>query len=71
MNQRETKESNLPKLRTWDGKSLAWLPEKTDHPLQGNVSPTKMLGIFFFHFFHDFCQDILILNNFSFNPFLF
>jgi len=35
MNKREQAESSLPKLRTWDSKTMAWLPEKTDHPLQG------------------------------------
>ena len=35
MNQRELQESTLPKLRTWDGKFMAWVPEKTDRPLQG------------------------------------
>lgn len=29
------KESTLPKSRTWDGRTLAWAPERTDHPLQG------------------------------------
>ncbi|ELU12240.1 hypothetical protein CAPTEDRAFT_19088 [Capitella teleta] len=29
----------LPMLRKWDGNELAWLPEKTDHPMQG--APTN------------------------------
>ena len=36
MNQRELRESTLPKLRNWDGKSTSFTPEKTDQPLQGN-----------------------------------
>ena len=36
MNQREIRESTLPKLREWDGKTTSFTPEKTDHPLQGN-----------------------------------
>lgn len=39
-NQRELTESNLPPLRTWDGKEMVWAPEKTDHPLQG--APTNV-----------------------------
>ena len=30
--------------RKWDGKRMAWLPEKTDHPLQGkdNCNSSRM-----------------------------
>jgi len=35
INKREVNESTLPSLRTWDSKQTAWVPERTDHPLQG------------------------------------
>jgi hypothetical protein len=34
-NNREQKESKLPPLRKWDGKVLAYVPEKSDFPIQG------------------------------------
>ena len=35
-NKRERSEDDkLPELRSWDGHSLAWLPEKSDHPMKG------------------------------------
>jgi len=39
-NKRERDENNrLPELRHWDSKKLAWVPEKTDYPIQG--APTN------------------------------
>ncbi|XP_028394069.1 uncharacterized protein C1orf158-like [Dendronephthya gigantea] len=38
-NNREQKESKLPALRKWDGKVLAYVPEKSDFPIQG--APTN------------------------------
>ncbi|XP_006812009.1 cilia- and flagella-associated protein 107-like isoform X2 [Saccoglossus kowalevskii] len=39
-NKRERDENNkLPALRHWDGNQLAWVPEKTDYPIQG--APTN------------------------------
>ncbi|KAI8500359.1 PREDICTED: uncharacterized protein C1orf158 homolog [Branchiostoma belcheri] len=35
-NKRELDEGTLPKLRSWDSHRLAWAPEKSDYPLQGN-----------------------------------
>jgi len=43
MNQRELRESTLPKLRQWDGKSTSFKPEKTDHPLQGSSTNYGLL----------------------------
>ncbi|XP_013404083.1 uncharacterized protein C1orf158 homolog [Lingula anatina] len=38
-NKRERPEWNkLPELRDWDGHKLAWAPEKTDYPLQGDAT---------------------------------
>lgn len=35
-NKRERDENNkLPELRQWNSHKLAWVPEKTDHPIQG------------------------------------
>ncbi len=35
-NMRERDEQNkLPELREWDSHRLAWLPEKSDHPIRG------------------------------------
>jgi len=35
-NKRERDEKNkLPELRHWDSHQLAWIPEKTDYPIQG------------------------------------
>lgn len=42
MNKREVRESTLPTLRQWDSKSSAWVPERTDYPLQG---PSTMFGL--------------------------
>eukprot|EP00794_Sanderia_malayensis_P014942 gene14942-16483_t len=38
-NGRQPTQSKLPALRSWDGRSLAWAPERSDHPLQ--ASPTN------------------------------
>jgi len=36
-NKRERDEANkLPDLRSWDSHRLAWLPEKSDYPIQGD-----------------------------------
>ena len=32
---KRTPEDRLPELRSWDGHHLAWLPERSDHPMQG------------------------------------
>lgn len=35
-NKRERDEKNkLPEMRHWDGHAMAWVPEKTDYPIQG------------------------------------
>lgn len=38
INQRDVKESKLPKLRKWDPKSSSFTPEKSDFPLQGTTN---------------------------------
>ena len=30
----------LPKLRQWDSNKLGWLPERSDHPMRGNINAT-------------------------------
>jgi len=38
-NKRERDANNkLPNLRGWDSHRLAWLPEKSDHPIQGSAT---------------------------------
>lgn len=38
-NKRERDEANkLPELRKWDSHKLAWVPEKSDHPIEGEAT---------------------------------
>lgn len=37
------KEKDLPVLRHWDSQTLGWLPERTDHPLKGNLFTLEKL----------------------------
>ncbi|XP_065061350.1 cilia- and flagella-associated protein 107-like [Rhopilema esculentum] len=43
-NGREQRESSLPMLRAWDGRTLAWAPERSDHPLQGTPTNFGLLA---------------------------
>ncbi|XP_002169127.2 cilia- and flagella-associated protein 107 isoform X1 [Hydra vulgaris] len=43
INNREEHESKLPKLRSWDGKTCSWEPEKSDRPLQGRATNFGLL----------------------------
>ena len=36
----------LPDLRKWDGNKLAWVPERTDYPMQGKYIKTSILATF-------------------------